>query len=100
MRSPQTENGFMRIATGEDANDVLLALAKAGLTAAEYQLVLLILRKTWGFNKKEDWIALRQFSVELGMPERTVCRSLKSLAGKGVIARRAVKGRTYYAFNK
>ncbi|WP_084288457.1 replication protein [Desulfovermiculus halophilus] len=57
MASPQCENGYTRL-----ANELLEALARTRLAGQEYQAVLAIVRKTYGFGKKSDKISYGQLS--------------------------------------
>ena len=56
MANPQAENGHLRI-----ANEVWDHLLKAGLTGAEWDVLGVVLKKTWGWNQKEAAISLKQF---------------------------------------
>ena len=78
--SPQKENGYMAI-----ANEILDALCKTHIPARERQCLDLILRKTYGFNKKEDDISLSQFEIGTGIEKRSLRRSLESLMSKNII---------------
>jgi phage replication O-like protein O len=51
----QTENGFTTI-----ANQLIEALIAADLSGQEFRIALLIIRKTYGFKKKEDAVSLSQ----------------------------------------
>ncbi len=101
MVNPQVENGFIKIATGNSENDVLMALIKASLSGTEYQLILTILRKTWGFHKKKDWISLTQFEKITGKSRTIIWKSIKKLYNKRIIVKKKNKGkRSIYQFNK
>ena len=101
MNNPQKELGHLKIATGNPENDILTALISAGLSGAQYQIVLFILRKTWGYEgKKEDWIALEQFVEVTGRTERGVLNAIFDLAGRKIIIREKKGRRVYYSFNK
>jgi len=102
--SPQKENGYMAI-----ANEILDALCKTHIPARERQCLDLILRKTYGFNKKEDDISLSQFEIGTGIEKRSLRRSLESLMSKNIIGvrknahtyneKKEYKSSTYW-FNK
>lgn len=62
MANPQTENGFTKI-----ANELLEVLIKTEMSGHCFRLTLLILRKTYGFNKKADAISLTQMAKITGM---------------------------------
>ena len=81
MANPQVENGFTKI-----ANEVMEALAKHRLSGQERQIVDVVLRKTYGFNKKEDVISMGQFSKFTGINRPCVARLLKSLLSKKILS--------------
>ena len=62
MASPQLENGYTRI-----ANQILDALIASGLSGQDFKITLLVIRKTYGFNKCEDYIPLSQIMAATGM---------------------------------
>lgn len=78
----QIENGeYSRI-----HNDILSALAVARFTGSEYRCLLFLLRKTYGWRKKEDDISLSQWADGTGTDKRqNVLRTLQGLVTKGVI---------------
>jgi len=88
MASPHTKNGFTRI-----AHELLEAFGRFKLTANEYQIVFIILRKTYGFNKTEDIICVGQFAKATGLVNSVIYRCLSSLQKKNVITKRKVNGR-------
>ena len=95
MASPQTEDGYTRI-----ANELLQALAFVNISGAEMQAFLVVLRKTYGFNKKEDAISLSQFCLATGMKKPNVCRALSKLIKKNMIIRIDNKPPTRYRIQK
>jgi len=82
MANPQKEDGYVAI-----ANDIVEALSKQTISPDEWKTMLVILRKTYGWNKKEDWISLSQFCESTGMRKPHVCRSLSKLLQRGIITR-------------
>jgi len=80
MASPQVENGYTKI-----ANELMEALARINISGAESQVFWVLLRKTYGFKKKEDSISLSQFCLATGMKKSNVCRSLSKLLTKNMI---------------
>jgi len=91
MENPQIENGHTDI-----ANEVVDQLAKIKLSPSEWQIIMVVLRKTWGWHKKDDWISLSQFEKNTGLHRTTVCKSLKRLVAKRLL----VKKNYRYSFNK
>lgn len=73
-------------------NEIIEALCHVNLSSYESRVLWLILRKTYGFHKKTDWISLSQFSKETGIDRRNICKVIKKLStghtknsGKGII---------------
>lgn len=62
MADVQKENGYTGI-----ANQILDALIATQISGQELRIALLIIRKTYGFNKKEDAISLSQMTDATGM---------------------------------
>lgn len=90
MASPQTENGHIDI-----ANTIADKFCSYRLSGQEWQVVWVVLRKTWGWlinpddkngpKKKMDRIALSQFSQLSGIDRRKCHSILKKLIEKKVI---------------
>jgi phage replication O-like protein O len=100
VSNPQVDSGFIRIATGDEGNDVLSALARARLTGVDYQIVLWVIRQTWGYGKKEDWISLTQFERVTGASRSYVCRAIERLVTCRILVTQKSPGKTLYSFNK
>lgn len=80
--SPQWENGYTKI-----ADELLEALPSARLSGGEFRIVLAIIRKTYGFNKKMDRISLSQFETMTGIPRKRCHKLLGELVTKNVVLR-------------
>ena len=79
--SPQLEDGFTKI-----AHEIMEALAKINLSPYESRVIWFLLRKTYGWKKKSDWIAGSQFRTGLGgLDRRHIWRAAKSLAKRDII---------------
>lgn len=92
MASPQKENGYTAI-----ANELLEKFCCPGISGSEYRILLTVLRKTYGFQKKKDYIALSQFSKETGgMKRSNAVEAIKSLVAKRIL----VKEESTYSINK
>jgi len=95
----QVENGFTRIHPA-----ILEALAKTRLTGQEFRAVLFLLRRTYGWQKKEDAISLAQWMDGLGLSHRHHVRPiLDGLVAKKIIyvaGTDPVTRITSYGFNK
>ncbi|RJX18536.1 MAG: hypothetical protein C4570_06560 [Ammonifex sp.] len=108
---PQLENGYTQI-----ANLVLEDLAKACLSGPQYQLVFVVLRKTWGDCErdidgsalrdgdgrpiKKQWahIGTQEFADITGMAKSTVIRGLQALVDMGILVTRPSEGRRPAAY--
>ena len=82
--APQLENGYTKL-----ANELLEALISSGLTARQWAVVMAIIRKTYGFNKKADEIGLSQLSHMTGIDKAHLSRTVRELEAAKVINREA-----------
>jgi len=80
MASPQLENGYTKI-----ANEIMDAFAKNRIPGEQRQILDVIIRKTYGFNKKEDSISNSQFVELTGLKKGNVTRAIKTLIEKGIV---------------
>ena len=85
-------------------NRVIEELVKTPLLGAELAISLFIIRKTYGFNKKEDEISLTQFEKATGRSRPTIVKALKNLQLVKVIKLVKIgtskKHSNLWAFNK
>lgn len=81
-RSPQTEDGYTRL-----ANELLDALLCAGLSSRQWAVVMAVVRKTYGFNKRSDDIGLGQLAAMTGIDKAHLSRTVRELADAGVLNR-------------
>ena len=82
MARPQIENGYTKV-----ANEILEALARVKLCTYEFRVLLFIIRKTYGYDKKTDWIALSQISKGTNILKSNVSRTLRNLEHRHIIIR-------------
>jgi len=80
MMKAQLENGHTRI-----ANDMEELLAKLKISNYESRFLWALFRKTYGFQKKEDRIALSQFSKMTNISSQHIARTKKKLLDKNII---------------
>ena len=80
MANPQKENGFTAI-----ANEILEKIVATSLPAGEFRLLFFVLRKTYGYQKKEDRISLTQFEKGLKLSRPTVSKYLKNLKARNIL---------------
>lgn len=82
MANPQIENGHTQI-----ANELLEAICKMPLSNYESRVFWYIIRKTYGYKKKLDWIAQKQIADGTGIHKPHVSRTIKMLLEKKMITR-------------
>lgn len=82
MANPQLEDGHTRI-----ANEILDALMRTYIPPNQWQVFVCIIRKTYGYKKKVDWIANCQIVEATGLVKSTVSRALRGLEQQGLIKR-------------
>ena len=72
-------------------NEILGALAKTKLSNYEFRYIWVVLRKTFGWNKKYDYISNSQFVKETGMKKYHVWRTEKRLTWRKIVTKRGNK---------
>lgn len=101
MASPQKENGYTAI-----ANEVLEKLITyqypKNTSGCPMALILFVIRKTWGYHKKEDRISLTQFEKAINYPRPTVSHWINYLVkAKLLVVNKEPSNIGYlYSFNK
>lgn len=88
MANPQAENGFTRI-----ANEIIDALAQSAPGHGDMRVLLVILRKTYGWNKKEDDLSIGQIVEATNLSRRMVIYCLQNLEAKRMIVITRSRGR-------
>ncbi len=83
MASPQKENGYTAI-----ANDLYDAIIRWHLSSYEISIVWCVIRKTYGWQKKEDWISLSQFVEATSISKPHICRALNLLLKQKILIKR------------
>lgn len=74
---------------------------RINLSAYESRVLWFLFRKTYGWKKKTDWIALSQFSSCIGLDRRLIHRAIKELSSKKMIViERDDSQRLKYGFQK
>lgn len=95
MKSPQTEDGYTRI-----ANELLVAFSQFDASGSAWRVFMVILRKTYGFHKKEDRISLTQFGEMSKLSRMSVCRGINELLEKNAITVKRVGYINTYSIQK
>lgn len=85
MASPQAENGHTDI-----AHEILEKLAQMPLSGAEFRVLMVVLRRTYGWHKSEDMISLTQFQQATGFPRWTVWDAIERLIKKNILVRKTL----------
>lgn len=80
MASPQTENGFTKL-----ANELLEHLSTVQMSGSEWQYVMCIIRKTYGYQKKEDWITNSQVVIATGLKKERVSEAKSRLLARKIV---------------
>ena len=83
MADVQTENGFTKI-----ANELLDHLISLHLPPNQWKVVLFIIRRTYGYGKKVDYIANSQICEATGLHKSHVSRALCLLEMMNLITRK------------
>ena len=76
-------NGYTKL-----HNVILEKLVRFHLSGREYMIVLFIIRKTYGFQKDSDWIALVQISRETGIRIQHVSSIIKKLLNMKILTKK------------
>jgi len=82
MANPQLEDGYTEI-----ANELLEALMRLHLSPNQWRVLLSIIRKTYGFRKKVDYIANSQIQTATVLGKTVVSRALRELQERDIILR-------------
>lgn len=93
MEQPSEAGGFIMV-----PNDFFDAIIRCRMAGASRQVFDAILRKTWGYQKRADWIALSQFCLMTGLSKAHVCRGLKQLIQmEFIVAKKGNENRPVYS---
>lgn len=74
------EDGYTRI-----ANELFEAVLSAELTARQLKIVMAVIRKTYGFNKKSDRITNTQIADITGIHHTHVCKAKNELLERKIL---------------
>ena len=80
MANPQKENGYTPI-----ANEILEHIYSFDFTCTEIKILLMIIRFSYGFGRKDAGIAISFFESGLKMNSRTLQRGIKKLIDMNVL---------------
>lgn len=74
MANPQKENGSFPI-----ANEIAEALMRINISPYENRVLWVVLRQTYGWKKKEDYISFSQIGKKTGLDRRLAARGMKGM---------------------
>lgn len=77
---PQVEDGFTRI-----ANELFDAIILFPFSKREQKIVMAVIRKTYGFNKKQDAISLGELAKATGLDPAHISRAINDLVQMKVL---------------
>ena len=95
MASPQIENGYIKI-----ANELFDALCRIRIPGEVRQIFDLIIRKTYGYNKKKDVISYSQFVEFTGISRQASIKATRKLLQMNLISVTKNGNRITYEINK
>lgn len=72
-------------------NDIISALCCVKLSSSEINIIFAIVKKTYGWDKKMDWISLSQLEALTGIASRHCCSYVNKLVAKKVVLK--IKGK-------
>jgi phage replication O-like protein O len=82
MANPQIEDGHTDI-----ANSLMEALARTRIPGEARQVLDYIFRCTYGWHEKERAISLAEFSEGTGLSKAHICRGIRGLLSRNIIAK-------------
>ncbi|EGJ4183101.1 replication protein [Salmonella enterica] len=80
LRVADLDDGFTRI-----ANEILEAVMRAGLSQHQLLVFMAVMRKTYGFNKKSDWVSNEQLSELTGILPHKCSAAKSALVKRGIL---------------
>lgn len=80
MKNPQLEDGYTQI-----ANEILSALCRFRIPGELRQILDTVIRKTYGYHKKSDWISNSQIIEATGLKKANASRGLSKLITHGIV---------------
>ena len=91
VANPQLKDGYIKI-----SNELFDAFCKTRIAGEARQMLDIIIRKTYGFNKKEDAISLSQFAEISGVKRAACARALRKLKDMNVVITKSGYVTIYY----
>ena len=95
MDNIQLEKGYTQI-----ANELLEKLAKTSISGSSWRVLMAIIRKLYGFNKKEDWIEYSQLCEMTGLSKPKISQCIKQLSETGTVTKTSNGNKTIIGISK
>ncbi len=80
MKSVQLENGYTRL-----ANELLEAITISRFNATQLKIILCVIRRTYGFQKKESELSITFISRATGISKRYVAQEINHLISSKIL---------------
>jgi phage replication O-like protein O len=88
------ENGFTKL-----PNNLMESIPKIKATATQYELLLIIIRMTFGFHRNTHRLTLSYLEVATNRNKRDIQRALKDLEERRIIFQNTSHNDRYISFN-
>ncbi len=93
--NPQLENGYTRI-----ANELFEAIIEYPFTCAELRIILLIIRRTYGWKTSKSYISYGSVARKLRMDIRYIKRRINELIFENVLVKEKTEWENRIGLNK
>lgn len=80
MANVQVENGYTEI-----ANELIEALAQTSLRSTEWQVVLYLIRTTYGWHKKNAKLSVHEVALGTNLRDEMAARAIRQLRARNII---------------
>lgn len=81
-------------------NSFIELISSDDLSSTEYKIILIVARKTIGYQKNEDWISISQFEKLVNKSGRYIIKSIDRLVAKNILVKKTSVGkRSIYKLN-
>jgi phage replication O-like protein O len=95
MASPQAENGHTDL-----NHENLERLYSLDLSGSEFRIILYIIRRTWGWKKKDCVVKTSTMVTETKLSKKSVCEAVNKLVTKRLLITDKDGRKVTYKFNK
>ena len=93
--NPQIEEGYFQF-----SNELAQAFTRVNLYPYEFRVLMVVLRKTWGWHKEMDRISFSQIAEMSGIPRQNAARAMTNLVSRNIIKRRGTGKKLYYGLQE